>query len=69
MTRNATVPTGARAGVSDWTAAAAATTANAPASTRVGARRSDSQPPTGRSSTASSTKPAILLAASAGVSR
>ena len=69
MTRNAIVPTGASAGVSDWTIAAAATTANAPVSTQAGATRSDSQPPTGRISTASSTKPAILFAASAWVSR
>src|SRR5215831_1352364 len=65
MDRNAMVPTGASDGVADWTTAPTATTASATARTRVGAYRSDSQPPTGRIATASSTKPAMRLAASA----
>ncbi len=59
MDRNATVPTGISAGVSAWTAAMTATTANTPASTRTGPMRSDSHPPSGRISTASTTNPAI----------
>ena len=38
------------------------------ASTGIGPNRSDSQPPTGRMITATTTKPAIRFAASAGVS-
>ncbi len=59
------VPSGASGGAKDWTAALTATTASATASTRVGRSRSDNQPPTGRITTASSTNPAIRLAASA----
>ena len=68
MTRNAIVPTGTRVGVGDWITAAVATSVNAPVRTRVGCTRSDSQPPTGRITTATSTTPAILFDASAGVS-
>jgi hypothetical protein len=64
MTRNATVPTGTSDGVADCTRAHAATTLNADASTGIGPIRSDSQPPTGRMTTATRTKPAILFAAS-----
>jgi len=63
------VPAGTRDGVSDSPIAAATTTANAAASTRPAGMRSDSQPPTGRISTASSTKPAVLFAASVWVRR
>jgi len=44
--------------------AATATVSRVTVRTVVGCTRSDSHPPTGRMSTASSTKPAILLAAS-----
>ena len=64
MAKKAMVPSGASGGVNDWTAAPATTTASEAASTRTGPIRSDSQPPTGRMATASSTKPAMRLAAS-----
>ncbi len=66
MDRKATVPTGARPGVKDCTTAPRMTTPSATASTRLGAYRSESQPPIGRISTASRTNPAIRFAASAG---
>jgi len=66
--RNTTVPTGARPGVVDWTNAPTATTAKATVSTEAAWTRSESQPPTGRIRTATTTKPAILFDASAGVS-
>ena len=50
------------------TVAPAVTTPNAAANTGTAPSRSDSQPPTGRSTTATSTNPAIRLAASVGVS-
>src|SRR5215218_8024792 len=65
--RNATVPSGISGGSNACTLAPTTTTANAAARTRIGPSRSDSQPPTGRISTATSTKPAIRLAASAWV--
>src|SRR6266511_5643640 len=68
MDRNVTVPSGARAGWPAWTAAMTATTVYPATSTGTGCRRSDSQPPTGRISTARITKPAILFDASVGVS-
>ena len=67
MDRNTIVPTGARAGVVDWTSAPTATTAKATVSTEAARTRSESQPPTGRIRTATTTKPAIRFEASAGV--
>ncbi len=67
-TRNAMVPYGINVGLIASTAAAAVTTAKTPIRTRIGPSRSDSQPPTGRIRTASSTNPAIRLAASNWVS-
>ena len=61
------VPTGTRAGVVDWIKASTATTAKATVSTDEARTRSESQPPTGRIRTATTTKPAIRFEASAGV--
>ena len=69
MARNATVPTRLeRAACSAATPAPTTTTANPSASTGIAPNRSESQPPTGRMITATTTNPAIRLAASAGVS-
>src|SRR4051812_430576 len=68
IARNAIVPSGASPGVNDCTAAPTTTTSSDAASTRVGANRSDNQPPSGRITTATSTNPAIRFAASAWVS-
>src|SRR5437867_8505648 len=63
--RNATVPTCSRIGVVAATAAPTQTTENAAASTGTDPKRSDSQPPIGRITTATTTNPAIRFAASA----
>ncbi len=68
MERNTIVPSGASAGVVDWIKAPTATTAKATVSTDAARTRSESQPPTGRMRTATTTKPAIRFEASAGVS-
>ena len=67
MVRNTIVPTGLRSGVDDWMRASTATTAKATISTDPARTRSESQPPTGRITTATTTKPAIRFEASAGV--
>ena len=66
MARNATVPTPSSGGVPAEIAAPTTTTPYAAASTGIAPNRSESQPPTGRMITATTTKPAIRLAASAG---
>ena len=68
IARNATVPTCSSSG---WVAAIAGPDGDDAVPDRQHrdrAERSESQPPTGRMSTATTTKPAIRLAASAGVS-
>src|SRR5262245_881945 len=67
MVRNTIVPVGERSGVPDWITASTAITANETDRTVPAAIRSESQPPTGRMMTATTTKPAILLDASDGV--
>ncbi|HEX2316042.1 MAG TPA: hypothetical protein VHJ17_20030 [Thermomonospora sp.] len=59
------VPVGASEGVAACTSAATVTTVNDATSARTAPTRSDSHPPTGRITTASSTNPAIRSAASA----
>ena len=66
--KNAIVPTGWSSGVVAATAAPTTITPKPPASTDTGPSRSESHPPTGRISTATTTNPAIRSAASAGVS-
>ena len=67
IARNATVPTCSSSGCVAATPAPTTTTAKPAARTGTAPNRSESQPPTGRMSTATTTKPAIRLAASAGV--
>ncbi len=62
------MPIPSSGGVPAEIAAPTTTTPNPAASTGIDPNRSDSQPPTGRMITATTTKPAIRLAASAGVS-
>src|SRR5688500_14087652 len=65
IARNATVPTCSSRGVVAATAAPTTTTAYPPANTGIAPNRSDRQPPTGRVTTATTTKPAIRVAAPA----
>src|SRR6478609_1081192 len=67
MDRNTIVPRGVRAGVVDWINAPTAITAKATVRTDAAWTRSESQPPTGRIKTATTTKPAIRFDASTGV--
>ena len=67
IVRNTAVWNASSGGVPDTIAAQTATTANTVVSTGIGPIRSESQPPTGRITTATTTKPAIRFAASAGV--
>ena len=67
MDKKATVPVHSNSGAGAATAAPTTTTTYVAASTGMDPNRSDSQPPTGRMTTAMATNPAIRLAASAGV--
>ena len=68
MARKATVPTPSSGGVPAEIAAQTTTTPYPADSTGIGPNLSESQPPTGRISTATTTNPAIRFAASAAVS-